>query len=353
MRLHSILLTGLISCFLLLASSCEQEPPSKEAKAKRPPSEHLVETVTLEHTQVVTRQERTGSLRYRRLVRIYNQEEGRITHLPFFEGDRVKKGGLLLSLEDDILKAELDKARATLRQARLDLKRIRGLVKKRVASEDEMARASTAVEVAIAEKSLLEIRIAYTRIHAPFAGIITERLIEPGDVVPRHSHLLTLADPASLVTKLAVSELLLPNIKLGDAVEVRIDALGTQAFPGKILRIHPELDERTRQGTIEVALDPIPSGARAGQLARVTLLLPATDRLLVPFSALRRDREGEFVYRLTGDGKAGKTSIRSGIRVGNQVEILEGLAPGQQVITRGFLGLRDGKPVKPVELTAR
>jgi RND family efflux transporter MFP subunit len=346
------LLIGLTCCGLgLVIIGCEKPAPDQGTKADTTPPAHLVETVTLRHETIGTRHERTGSLRTRRLVRIYSQEEGRITRLPFFEGDRVAKGDLLLSLDDEILKAELAKTQATLEQARLDLKRIRDLVKKRVASEDELARASTALEVAMAEKQLLETRIAHTRILAPFDGVISERFKEPGDVVPRHSQILTLADPASLVTELSVSELLLPHVKTGDEVEVRIDALGDRRFPGKILRIHPELDPRTRQGKLEVVLEPVPPQARAGQFARVTLLLPASERLLIPFSALRRDREGEFVYRLGSDDKAHKAPVRSGIHIGSQVEILEGLTPDQQVITRGFLGLADGKTVKPVTLT--
>ncbi len=347
---HHRLPAGLAGCMLALLLGACDKPPAKAPKARTPPREHLVETITLKRENATTRLERTGSLRTRRLVRIYNQEEGRIAHLPFFEGDRVGKGALLLSLEDDILQAGLDKAEATLRQARLDLKRIDGLVKKHAASQDERARAATAVDVAAAELKLLRTRLAHTRIKAPFDGVVTERLKEPGDVAPRYSHILTLADPASLIIELSLSELLLPRLQVGDAVEVRIDALGPKTFPGRILRIHPELDPRTRQGVVEVTLDPLPAGARAGQFARVRLRLPAAGRLLIPFSALRRDRGGEFVYLLDGEGRAQKTPVRSGIRSGDRVEILEGLEPGQQVITRGFLGLRDGKEVKPVAI---
>jgi RND family efflux transporter MFP subunit len=294
--------------------------------------------------------ERTGTLSYARQVRIYNQEEGRITALPWFEGDRVEAGAEMLRLDDSLIRAELARAEAEVRQAQLDLQRITDLVAKKAASRDELARARTALEVVRAEASLQQTRLGYTRINAPFAGVVTERLVEPGDVAPRHSHLLSLADPQSLLTEVRASDLLLPHLKVGDPVSVRIDALGRGEHQGRILRIHPLIDPVTRLGVVEVLLEPVPKGARAGQFARVTLTSAAVPRLMVPFTALRRDRDGEYVF-LMQDGKARRVAVRSGLRLADRIELLQGVEPGQQVIYRGFLGLTDGKPVKPVAPT--
>ena len=99
---------------------------------------------------------------------------------------------------------------------------------------------------------------------------------------------------------------------------------------------------------MELTLEPIPDGARAGQFVRATLDTAAVERLLVPFPALRRDRAGEFVWLVDGDGKASRRAVRSGLRFADRVEVLEGLEPGERVITRGFLGLAEGKAVKVV-----
>jgi len=311
-----------------------------------------VEIAQARRDRIGSSHERTGSLRTRRIVRIYNQEEGRITRLPLFEGDRVEQGQLLVSLDDQLLKAELAKTRATARQARQDLQRISDLAKRQMASQDELTRAQTALDVAVAEQQLLEVRLTYTQIHAPFAGVISARSRDPGDVVPRHSHILTLSDPSSLVIELRVSELLLPHLALGDPTEVRIDALGGRAFAGRVLRIHPDVDNQTRLGVVEVVLAPVPEGARAGQFARVTLTSAAVERILIPFTALLRDRGGEYVYLMDGEGKARRQPVRSGIRIADRVEIREGLKPGQRVITKGFLGLQEGKAVTPVNQPA-
>lgn len=343
-RLLSLVVLPLL---LALLAACAEETPTTPAKAKRSSLDHLVNIYTIKTERISGRHESTGDLRYRRQVHIHTQEEGRIDQLPWFEGDMVKAGDLLVQLEADLIQAELDKASATARQARLDLRRNEDLVKTHAISEDELARSRTAFDVAVAEKQLLATRLKRTVITAPFDAIVTERLAEPGDVVERYGHLMTLADPASLMTEARVSELLLPHLHVGDPVAVRIDALGAKEHPGRILRIHPEIDAATRRGVVEVTLDPVPPGAQAGQFARLRLEGEAVSRMLVPFNALRRDRQGEFVF-VERAGKAVRVPVESGQRFADRIEIMHGLKPGQRVIYRGFIGITDGKNVKVV-----
>lgn len=339
---------AVLGLFLLL-TGCGADDKTGNAQRKRAATDHLVTVFAAERSPAAALHERPGSLRFRRLVRIYNQEEGRITALEVFEGDPVASGDLLVRLDDDLLRAQLDKAHATKEQKELDLQRQERLRKKRAVSEDELAQARTALTVAQAEERLLRTRLAFTQIQAPFAGVITERHVEPGDFVAKNSHLLTLADPGSLVAEVYASELVLPQVALGDPVRLRIDALGADHFEGKVLRIHPALDQTSRQAIVEVALDPIPDGTRAGQFVRATLSTAAVDRLLIPFRAVRRDREGEFLWLLNNTGEAEHRPVRTGLHIADRIEILEGLAPGEQVITRGFLGLAENKAVKVVE----
>jgi RND family efflux transporter MFP subunit len=331
----------------LSACSPGGDPPSSTSRARGAP-DHLVASVVVERAATTSSHERPGSLRHRRLVRLFSQEEGRITLLEVFEGDMVREGEILVALEDDLLQAELDKARATLAQAELDVGRLEDLVSKRAASDAELSQARTAVAVARGDVRLLETRLAFTRIPAPFDGVVTERLVEPGDFVSKNTHLLTVADPESLVAEVYASELILPRMNVGDPAQLRIDALGAAAFPARILRIHPSLEQTSRQGIVELTLEDPPPGVKAGQFVRVTLETAAVERLLIPFRALRRDRNGEFVWLITEEGQASRREVRSGLQIADRIEILEGLAPGDLVITRGFLGLSEGKTVKVV-----
>jgi RND family efflux transporter MFP subunit len=342
-----LLLIGPALAATLLACSPGADPPPS-AGGDRARADHLVAAVVVERAATTSSHERPGSLRHRRQVRLFSQEEGRITELNVFEGDPASEGEVLVGLEDDILQAELDKARATLAQKALDVQRLEDLVAKRAASDAELSQARTAVAVAGGDVRLLETRLAFTRIRAPFDGVIVERLVEPGDFVSKNTHLLTIADPESLIAEVYASELILPRMKVGDPAQLRIDALGAVAFPARILRIHPSLEQTSRQGIVELTLEDPPAGVKAGQFVRVTLETAAVERLLIPFRALRRDRDGEFVWLLTDTGQAARRTVRSGLQTADRIEILDGLAPGDRIITRGFLGLSEGKTVKVV-----
>lgn len=333
--------------------ACGSDEPTGTTQSRRTTHAHLVETMAVQSRRISHAATRTGTLEARREVKIFNQEEGRITELGAYEGDRAERGQVLVRMDDALLRAQLDKAAATSAQAETDRNRLRTLVRKRLAAEDELARAETALKVAHAEEALLRTRLQYTVIRAPFAGTVTLRAAEPGDVVPKYTHILTLIDPRTLMTRVEVSELLLPLLHTGDAVEVRIDALGDGAFPGRIQRIHPTVDPRTRQGVVEIRLAPVPAGARAGQLCRVRLKTPARQRLMLPFAALRRDEAGEYVFVIDAAGRARRTAVRTGMRQATAVEILDGVAAGAHVVTRGLLGLEDGMAVRTVAHSER
>jgi membrane fusion protein (multidrug efflux system) len=255
---------------------------------------------------------------------------------------------VVFSLDDTLLRAEVDESVAQRRRATSNLNRILKLQKKRLISEDDLSRAKTALDVAAAEETVLQTRLGYATVRAPFDAIVSTRLVEVGDIVRRHTHVLTLIDPTSLIIGLPVSELLIPHLGVNDPVEVRIDALGDRQFAGRILRIHPELDPQTRQGQVEVELKPVPTGAQAGQFARVTFSTRALDRKVIPFRALRRDRDGEFAFRMDAKAAVERVPVRGGRRLADRVEVLEGLLTGDQVVTKGFLGLKSGMQVMPV-----
>ena len=340
-------LRGLI-CLLAVAGLAGCEQPKAPGGGKDKPV-HLVETAPVVSDNLSVVRTRAGTLRALREVKIYTQEEGRITALPVYEGDKVAEGDLLARLDNTLIKAQLARASATRKQAAQDARRLKELRGSKLVSEDEYARARTALEVAEADEQVLKTRLGYTIISSPISGVVSVRLSEPGNIAERHQHLLTVSDPSSLVTELPVSELILPDLSLGDVARVRIDALGDRVFDGRITRIYPSLDPVTRRGTIEVEIKPVPEGAAPGQLCRVELSTRAALRQVIPFAALRRDADSEYVYVLDDENRAQRVAVVSGLRLAERIEIREGLEDGQQVVTKGFLGLAPGKQVKPVE----
>jgi len=332
----------LLPCLALLLTACGNDVANKAKTGPKPLSVEESIVARQSQGQSITR---TGTLRAEHEVKLITEEEGRIAQLPVYEGDQVKKGELLLQLDDAQLQAEVKKAAAQRRQAKVDLQRLQRLQKNKLITEDELARARTALDVAAADEDLLQTRLNNTRISAPFDGVISQRLAEPGDVAAKFTHLLTLTATDSLLAELAISELLLHGLAVGDTVSIMLDALGDLRFSGTVLRIHPTVDPVTRQGIVEIRIAEPPEQAKPGQLCRVQLTLRPRPRLLVPFSALRRDTQGEYVFRIDTQQKALRTPVRSGIHLGEAVEILDGLNEGDRVVSSGFLGLADGMQV--------
>ncbi|MDA3870667.1 MAG: efflux RND transporter periplasmic adaptor subunit [Gammaproteobacteria bacterium] len=335
---------------LLLLSACDDTgtPPVKQ---KRSPG-HLVETISAEIKPVSHQQVLSGTLEAATTLRLHNEEAGLITRIPFHEGDAVKQGALLVALDSDMIKAELDKTTAQRQQAGIDYNRLKKLLPKNLTSEEEVARSLTTLNIAIAEERMQQLRMDRTRITAPFDGVVSQRNNEPGDAVDAHSHIMSLIKPDSLLVKVRVSDQWLTLVKTGDAMQLTIDALGDVKHSAYIERIHPEIDAATRKGTIELLLRPLPKHARSGQLARVHFQSQANELLVLPAHTIHHDINGAYAY-LAVNNEEDKTIARQryltkGRRFGEWIEIIDGLDAGDQVITKGFLSLRDGKAINIV-----
>lgn len=334
----------LLLCCLLTLGACDA-PPANDGKGGREGRAIVVEMAVAQGEHVARAIERIGTLHPRREARLSLPQEGQLLELPYHEGERVAEGALLARLDDTLLRAQLKKGQAQRHQAEEDLRRLERLRKSRVVTEDELTRAATLLEVARAEEEALQVQLRQTRLLAPFDGVISQRLAEAGDTVSSFSHLLSLMDVSGLKTELTLSEMVLPELAVGDELSLTIDALGPERFRGTIARIHPQVDALSRQGVIEVMLDPPPAGAMPGQLCRVTLPLRGAVRLLVPHMALRRDSRGEFLFVVNGDNRVERRAVVSGLHFDERVEILDGLRAGERIITRGFLGLSEGSTV--------
>lgn len=345
-RLIPIILLGLL---LIPLSGCDDNSTARQHKAKAT-NVHVTKVLRqgLTEQQLVT-----GTIEALSTVKIYNQESGRIKSMPYYPGDTVKKDQLITILDDAILIREFEKARAQHRQVKLDLKRLKRLIPRKLASKEQLSRAETLVEQAGAEENLFKTRLSYSKIHAPIAGVITQRLSEAGDVVALHSHILSIADVSQLKVTLSLSELTISQLKEDMTVSVRIDALGDTKFDGKILRIHPTIDTASRQGTIEILFSEVPQGAIPGQLCRIEINTITAPRLVIPVAAIQNDSIGEYVYRVNKENIAKLIRIHTGIQVNEWVEVISGLNINDTIVTKGFQNLAKAKTVKIIDEHAK
>lgn len=332
--------------FTGLMSACDEKETPKKRTSRALPAVETEQAMmqSLNHKMTVT-----GTLEPIRTVHFYNQAQGMLVELPFHEGDTVKKGDLLARMDDTIFRAEYNKADATFKQARVDYGRLEKLAKTNLTSKELLIRAKTKVALDQAEYNLQKKRLSYTLIKAPWAGIISERLVEPGDVLPLHTHFMSLIDNNSLIVKIPLSELYLSKIKQGDAVTYQLDALGKKLWTGNILRIYPQINAQTRKGLIEVKLEPVPENARPGQLARINLLTAHEQVLVIPLSAIRYDQQGAYVFTVDAENKIKRQNIITGKKYPEKMEVLEGLEAGDMIVKKGLFGLRSGKKVKVIK----
>ncbi len=347
-KLYVPLLTGLFGSLILPACDSTSNTESNIHRAQQ--TTHRVEVITVENKPVSLTQTVSGTLEAVTKIRLYNEESGRITKLPYHEGDVVKKGTLLVQLDNELLKTDVAKAKASREQAKLDLSRVKKLLPKKISTEEEVARAHTELDLAIAEERRQLTRLKRTSIKAPIDGLITKRLYEPGDMLAQQSHIHTIIDPTALRLKASLAERWLPLVKKDQAVTVTIDALGDKKYSAKVVRIHPTINASTHKGTIEILLSPVPDGATVGQFSRAKIELTATDRLIIPVHTIHYEPEGAYVYRVTKNDSdetiVEKVFFEQGQQFASVAEILSDLIAGDRVVSRGFLGLRTGKKVE-------
>jgi len=356
----SILTTCVGVLFVLLLSACQPDDQTgnKSSAGKNKPSQHRVEVVLVRDEPVSVKQTVSGTLEAITRIRLYNEESGRIISLPYHEGDRVERGTLLVQMDNELIETELAKARASRAQAEVDLERLKKLLPKQISTEEEVARARTELDLAIAEQNHQQIRLQRSSIKAPIDGIITERHFEPGDKLAEHSHIHTIIDPNGIRLRADLSERLLPMVSEDQAVTVNIDAIGNRGFDAHISRIHPTVDSSTHKGTIEIELAELAPDAtynvRVGQFARAELLLETSGRKVIPAHAIHYEPEGSYVYRVISDDDGNtvveKAAFEQGLQFGDQVEVLSQLETGDMIVSRGHLGLRPGKKVTVTNL---
>ena len=347
-NLHTrFLLIPLLILSGLIASACDKTGNAGKAGSseKKQAPVHVVETTQAGIQSMQSKLTTSGTIEAGTRVRLYNEVSGKIRYLPYHEGDAVAVHTIVIGLDDEVIQAELDKATASREQAKIDYDRLKKL-KKQLASDEEIARAHTAYDIAVADEKLQQTRLDKTVIKAPFDGIITERHYEPGDVVPMHSHILSMIDPESLRVKIHLAEHWIPQIHTGDQADVQIDALSDSIHAGQIKRIHPTIDASTRKGIVEIEFQPTPFGAQAGQLARVYLKTRPASKLVIPAHAIHHDSKGAYVYVVNEESNASKTYVQKGVQFGEAIAITSGLNANDSIVIKGFNGLRHGKKVK-------
>ena len=289
-----------------------------------------------------------GTLRSNESVVVRPEISGRITEIGFTEGSPVQKGQLLVALDSSVYAAEVQQAKANLALAETTFNRTTELERQKFVSATAKDQSLNGLRVAQANVALAEARLAKTQIRAPFAGVIGIRQVSVGDYVKEGQDLVTLEDISSLKVDFRLPEVMLTDLKRGQAVEVASDALPNRTFTATLDAIDPLVDQNGRAVVLRARLKNTEGQLRPGMFVRTRLILEErANALTVPEEALMPSGAEQYVYKVVDD-KATRVKVKTGLRRGSQVEVTEGLQAGDLVVTAGQIKLREGAAVRAV-----
>ena len=306
---------------------------------------HVVEPGVLQDRTVTT-----GSLLANESVEIRTEASGRLVEIGFEEGGFVSEGDLLVKVNDRDLQArlrQLESQSDLLRQR--EFRQVRLLEEGGVRAED-LDETRNELEVLEAEKDMVRADIEKTEVRAPFSGRVGLREVSPGSYITSETHITTLQALDPLRLDLSVPARYADRVQEGTGVRFRVEGSGDE-HEAVIYAIDPGLETGTRTLRLRARTDNPDGRLRPGGFATVEVIFDEQDdALTVPSIAVRADAEGSrvFVYR---GGEAEAVPVTLGIRTRDAVQIVEGLSPGDSVITTGFQRLRSGMEVAPAEIT--
>ncbi len=289
-----------------------------------------------------------GTMRSNESVLIRPEISGRIAEFSFSEGQNAAKGAVLVRLDASVTRAELQQAKANLVLSQAKFDRAVDLQVKGFVSSQAREEAENNLKVAQAAVALAEAKLAKTEILAPFSGVLGLRSASVGDYVKEGQDIVNLEAIDPLKVEFRVPELHLKKLRVGQNLQLMLDAFPNKTYTGRIYAINPAIDAAGRAVVLRALVHNSDGRLRPGGFARVRLLLDEEAvALLIPEQALVPSGEEQYVFRVT-DGRAQRVKVEIGQRREGQVQVLSGLAADEAVVVAGQLKLRDGIPVKPL-----
>ncbi len=279
---------------------------------------------------------------------------GRISAIGFSEGGRVRKGQVMVELDSQVARAEVAQAKAELELARANFKRTQELASQEFVSMRAQEEAASNVEVLQARYALAQARLERYQIRAPFDGIVGLRNVSVGDYVKDGADLVTLEDRSTVKIDFRLPERFAGAVNPGQVLEFTVDPLPGQVFTARVYAIDVQVDAVGRALVVRARAANPRGELKSGMFARVRLqLAERADAVVVPEEAIVPAATGQFVFKVVErDGRlvAARTPVTVGLRREGIVEIVDGVAAGEKIVTAGQIRLaRDGMPVRIVE----
>ena len=333
-------ITLLTALATFVAAGCG--PKHRKAEGSSLPTATVRVQAVEEKSRVVT-EEVVGTIRARFHATLEPKLSGRIERMPVVLGENVKKGQLIARLDAAEVAARLEQAEAALEQSDRDWKRVASLFEGQSVTRAEYDAAQSRQRIARAAVAEASALMGYVEIVAPFDGVVTKKWADVGDLATPGKPLVDLDDPTALQMEADVPEAIAAHIKRDARLGIHLDP-PSQQIEGVITEIAPAADAISR--TFRVKLD-LPRAVRAmpGQFARLVVPIGERKSVRVPAGSVVTRGQLEIVFTVVNQ-RARLHLVKTGERVGDEIEILSGLEAGGSVVVNGADRLVDGQPVE-------
>jgi membrane fusion protein, multidrug efflux system len=310
-----------------------------------------------------------GSLRAVQTVILRPEVSGRITRLGFTDGGRVRKGQLLVQLDNTLQDAQLKQAQAQSNIARTNLQRSRELQAQNFVSQSAVDQNAAALEVAEAQVSLARAQLSRLAILAPFDGVVGIRSVALGDYVKDGADLVSLEDRSRMWVDFRLPERFVGQTKVGQAVQVSLDAMPGLPFASKVEALDALVDANGRSLLVRARIEQPGEALKSGMFARARVVFAVREHaLMVPEEALVPQGGKQYLIKAVpasagaasaaannGGGPAlvsQRLEAKLGVRQAGKVEILEGLSVGDLIVTAGQARVMrdDGLPLRVIDI---
>jgi membrane fusion protein, multidrug efflux system len=341
---------GFAAAGLLIAATLQaaDAPKVVEVKTAKPTRGEVFRFVTL-----------PGTLKANQQATLYAKVAGYLKSLSVDKGDRVTAGQSLGEIEVPELEAEAVKYRAEIKVAESDFKRLSAAQKSsaELITAQAVDEAGGRLDIARANLERTETLLRYSKLTAPFNGIVTMRYVDPGAFIPsatsgsaaQTAAIVTLADFNTIRVQVAVPELEAALVRTDQVVRLTTESLPGKVFEGKISRMSYALDDATRTMLIEADLPNPELTLRPGMYATARVGVEKhADAMRIPSEALVMEKASAFAFVVEG-GKAKKTALKIGFNDGTNAEVLTGLRGDATVILVGKMAIVDGAAVNGTE----
>jgi membrane fusion protein (multidrug efflux system) len=311
-----------------------------------------VETATVASGDVAAFYSGTATLEADEQAVVVAQITGVVLDVLAEEGEYVEAGQVLARVETNRYRLEVERAEAALKRLETDYQRKKELFGKELVSADDFERVSSELQAQKAAYDLARLDLEYTNIRAPIAGYVSERLVRAGNLVKLHDPVYRVTSYDPLLAVLHVPERELSVLRKGLGVSMSLDAWPGQTFTGEVIRISPVVDPGT--GTFRVTAKVVDHDRmlKPGLFGRVEILYDLhQDVPVIPRSAVITEDDSSHVFVVDGQGEASRRPVQLGYERAGMVEVVNGVANGETVVTAGKGSLSDGVRVEAIEIS--